>query len=137
MENAMSAQSRERREPGSDHPISIAAEPARVTVRVGDTVVADSTAALRMQEASYPPVHYVPVADLDQSLLTASDTHTYCPYKGEASYHSLSTPDGAVQDALWFYEEPYPAVEQIIGHVAFYTERVALTVGDQDAAEVA
>lgn len=132
----MSAQTRERKEPGPEHPISTVAEPARVIVRVGDTIVADSTAALRMQEAQYPPVHYVPIADVDQALLRPSDTISYCPFKGEASYHSLSTPDGDVEDAIWFYESPYPAVDQIAGHVAFYTDRVALSVEDRDAAEV-
>jgi uncharacterized protein (DUF427 family) len=107
-----------------------------VIARVGDTVVADSTASLRMQEASYPPVYYVPVGDVDQSLLAASDTHTYCPFKGEASYYSLSTRDGDVQDAMWFYEEPYSAVGQITGHVAFYTDRVTFTVEDRKSAEV-
>jgi uncharacterized protein (DUF427 family) len=128
--------SRERREPGPDHPISIVTDPARVTVRVGDTVVADSTDTLRMQEAQYPRVHYVPLKDVDETLLRPSQTTTYCPFKGEASYYSLSTPDGDVQDALWFYESPYPAVEQIAGHVAFYIERVQLSVEDRDAAEV-
>jgi uncharacterized protein (DUF427 family) len=128
---------RERREPGPDHPITTVADASRVTARVGDTVVADSTAALRMQEASYPPVYYIPVADVDRSLLRGSDTHTYCPYKGEASYYSLSTPHGDVEDAVWFYEEPYPAVGQVKDHVAFYTERVTFEVDSRDAAEVA
>jgi uncharacterized protein (DUF427 family) len=131
----MSSQTRERREPGPDHPISIVADPGRVIVRVGDTVVADSSAALRMHEAQYPPVHYVPLADVDQGLLRPSDTSTYCPFKGESSYYSVSTPEGDVQDAIWFYESPYPAVDQIAGHVAFYTDRVTLRVEDRDAAE--
>jgi uncharacterized protein (DUF427 family) len=129
--------SRQRREPGPQHPISIVGDPARITVRVGDTVVADSTATLRMEEAQYPPVHYVPLKDVDQSVLRSSDTTTYCPFKGDASYYSLSTPDGDVQDAIWFYESPYPAVDQIAGHVAFYTERVKVSVDERDAAEVA
>jgi uncharacterized protein (DUF427 family) len=128
--------SRERREPGPDHPISIVADPARVTVTVGDTVVADSTAALRMQEAGHPPVHYVPLTDVDEALLRPSATTSYCPFKGEASYRSLSTPGGDVPDAIWFYESPYPAVEQIAGHVAFYTDRVTLSVEDRAAADV-
>jgi uncharacterized protein (DUF427 family) len=41
-----------------------------------------------------------------------------------------------VQDAIWFSESPYPAVDQIAGHVAFYTDRVTLSVEDRDAAEV-
>ena len=97
--------------------------------------VADSIAALRMHEAQYPPVHYVPLADVDQALLRPSDTSTYCPFKRESSYYSVSTPDGDVQDAIWFYASPYPAVDQIAGHVAFYTDRVTLSVEDSDAAE--
>jgi uncharacterized protein (DUF427 family) len=124
------------REPTPDHPITIDPEPARVTVRVGDTVVADSTATLRMQEARYASVHYVPLEDVDQALLTPSETTTYCPYKGEAAYYSLTTPSGDVQDAIWYYESPYPAVGQIAGHVAFYADRVNLSVGERDAAEV-
>jgi uncharacterized protein (DUF427 family) len=126
----------QRREPGPDHPITTVPDSSRVVARVGSTVVAESTASLRMQEASYPPVYYIPVADVDQSLLRPSDTHTYCPFKGEASYYSLSTPTGDVQDAIWFYEEPYPAVGQIKDHVAFYTERVDFAVESRDAAEV-
>jgi uncharacterized protein (DUF427 family) len=80
-------------------------------------------------------VHYVPLADVDQGLLRPSDTSTYCPFKGESSYYSVSTPEGDVQDAIWFYESPYPAVDQIAGHVAFYTDRVTLRVEDRDAAE--
>ena len=83
-----------------------------------------------------PPCYYVPIADVDQSLLRPSDTHTYCPYKGEASYFSVSTPDGDVQDAMWFYREPYPAVGEIKDHVAFYTDRVEFTVESADAAQV-
>lgn len=133
----MSTQTKEHREPNPDHPISIVADPARVTARVGDTVVADSAAALRMQEAQYPPVHYVPLEDVDPTLLRSSETTSYCPYKGEASYYSLSTPAGDVEDAMWFYKSPYPAVGQIAGHVAFYADRVTLTIADQDAAEPA
>jgi uncharacterized protein (DUF427 family) len=124
----MTVQRPERREPGPDHPITIVTDPARVTVRVGDTVVADSTAALRLQEGEYPAVYYVPLDDVDQSLLAPSETTSYCPFKGDAGYYSLHTPTGDVADAIWFYESPYPAVKQIAGHVAFYTDRVTLTV---------
>jgi uncharacterized protein (DUF427 family) len=115
--------------PGLDHPITVQPAAERVVVRAGELVVADSTAALRLNEASYPAVYYVPLADVDQSLLRASDSHTYCPYKGKASYYDLVTADGDVSDAVWTYEQPYDAVADIAGHVAFYPDRVELTVG--------
>jgi uncharacterized protein (DUF427 family) len=113
--------------PGPDHPITVEKNPARVTVRVGGQVVADTTAALVLQESNYPAVQYVPLADVDQSLLTATDTSTYCPYKGDASYYSLTTPDGELTDVIWTYREPFPAVADIAGHVAFYADKVEIT----------
>ncbi|MCA1655430.1 MAG: DUF427 domain-containing protein [Pseudonocardiaceae bacterium] len=118
---------REKLTPGPDHPITVEKNPARVTVRVGGTVVADSTDSLLLQESTYPAVHYIPMADVDQSLLSKSDTSTYCPFKGDASYYSLTTSDGELTDVLWTYHEPYPAVAEIADHVAFYPNKVELT----------
>jgi uncharacterized protein (DUF427 family) len=82
-----------------------------------------------MREANYPPVHYIPLGDVDQTLLTASATQTYCPYKGDASYYGIALADGGLVDAVWFYPAPYDAVAAIAGHVAFYTDRVEVIVG--------
>jgi uncharacterized protein (DUF427 family) len=116
--------SREVKTPGPDHPITITPSGDHVVVRAGDTVLADSRATLVLQEASYPPVRYIPRSDVDASLLAPSDTSSYCPFKGDAGYESAA----GVQDALWFYAEPYPAVGEIADHVAFYPDRVAIAV---------
>jgi uncharacterized protein (DUF427 family) len=116
--------------PSADHPITVTPTGARVVVRVGGHVVADSRAALTLAEADYPVVQYIPRADVDEALLRRTDTATYCPFKGEASYYSVQTPDGTtVADAIWSYEQPYPAVAPIAGHVAFYPDRAEITVG--------
>jgi uncharacterized protein (DUF427 family) len=112
--------------PGPDHPITIETSSAHVVVKAGDSVVADSSNALTLHEANYPPVYYVPLADVDSELLESSDTTSYCPYKGEASYYSVRTGDGVVEDAIWFYDDPYDAVSEIAGHVAFYPDRVQI-----------
>jgi uncharacterized protein (DUF427 family) len=115
--------------PTDEHPITIAPTNGRVVVRVGGTVVADSGQALTLREASYPPVQYVPLADVDSSVLRPSVTATYCPYKGDASYYSVQPAGGTeVADAIWTYQDPYPAVAPIAGHVAFYTDRAEVTV---------
>jgi uncharacterized protein (DUF427 family) len=119
--------SREIKTPGPDHPIVIEKNPERVVVRVGDQVVADTTAALALREANYPAVQYIPLADVDQALLKETDTSTYCPYKGDASYYTLVTAGGELTDVIWTYREPYPAVAEIAGHVAFYPDKVSLT----------
>ena len=115
------------RTPGPDHPITIEPNPARVTVRVGDRVVAETTAALNLREATYPAVPYIPLADVDQSVLRPTDTSTYCPFKGDASYYSIDLPDGELTDVIWTYQQPYPAVAEIAGHVAFYADKVEIT----------
>ncbi len=121
--------------PNADHPITVTPTERRVVVRAGDRVVADSTAALTLQESTYPPVQYIPLADVDQAALRRSDSATYCPFKGDASYYSVLSTAGELVDAVWTYERPYPAVAEIAGHVAFYPNRVEITVTDE-AAEV-
>ena len=101
-----------------------------MTVRVGGTVVAETDRALSLAEASYPVAQYIPLEDVDQSLLDRSTTQTYCPYKGDASYYSVKSPDGSTEtDLIWTYERPYPSVAEIAGHVAFYPNRAEITVG--------
>jgi uncharacterized protein (DUF427 family) len=115
---------RQIKEPGPDHPITIEAGTARIVARVGDTVIADTTSALTLREADYPPVHYVPLEDVDPAVLRDSTTQTYCPYKGDASYYHLALPGQELTDAVWVYRTPYPSVNPIAGHVAFYPDRV-------------
>jgi len=110
--------------PGRDHPIAIARTPGRVVVRAGGRVVADSLNALTLTEASYPPVQYIPRADVDMGLLVATDHTTHCPYKGDASYFSVPAGGDRATNAVWSYENPHPAVAAIAGHVAFYPNRV-------------
>jgi uncharacterized protein (DUF427 family) len=113
--------------PGPDHPITIEPSTERVVVRVGDAVIADSSAALVLRESTYPPAYYLPLSDVDPAVLVDSATQTYCPYKGDASYYSVKGPNGEIADAIWTYREPYQPVAEIAGHVAFYPDRVAIT----------
>jgi uncharacterized protein (DUF427 family)/CBS domain-containing protein len=116
---------KEIRVPDEDHAISIDADPDRVVARVADTVIADTTSALTLREAGYPPVHYIPLDDVVPATLHPSKTRSYCPYKGDASYYDVVLPDGQqIVDAVWTYPTPHPAMAAIANHVAFYTDRV-------------
>jgi uncharacterized protein (DUF427 family) len=115
--------------PGPDHPITVEPTGKHVTVKVGDRVIAESDGALTLQESTYPAVQYVPLADVDPTVLQRTDHGTYCPYKGDASYYSIATDGDVLENAVWTYEQPYESVSPIAGHVAFYTDRVHLTVG--------
>ena len=121
---------KEQLTPGPDHPITIEPTGQRVTVTAGDQVIARSDNALTLREASYPPVQYVPIDDVDRGALRPTDHETYCPYKGDASYFTVTTPDGEIENLIWTYEQPYDAVAEIQGHVAFYANRVDVAVGD-------
>ena len=114
--------------PGPDHPITVTPAASRVVVRVGDRVVADTTRALSLKEATYPAVPYVPRADVDMALLERTDHQTYCPYKGDASYYSVIPAGPAGVNAVWTYEQPYDAVADIRDHVAFYPDKVSIEI---------
>ena len=110
--------------PGPDHPISIGRNPARVVVSVAGQSIADTHNALTLREADYPPVQYIPREDVDLSQLKRTDHATYCPYKGDCNYYSVPSGRKKSVNAVWTYEDPYPAVAQIKEHVAFYPDRV-------------
>jgi uncharacterized protein (DUF427 family) len=112
------------KQPGPDHPITIEKCPARIVVSIGGKVLADTQNALTLQEASYPGVQYIPLADVDRTLLEESDHTSYCPFKGDASYYSVPAGGERSVDAIWTYRDPYPAVAEIKDHVAFYPDRV-------------
>jgi uncharacterized protein (DUF427 family) len=112
------------RTPGPDHPIAIAPNPKRVRVMLGGKVIADTRRALTLREASLPPVQYIPREDADLSLLNRTDHATHCPYKGDASYFTISAGDRTAENAVWSYEQPFAAMAAIAGRLAFYPERV-------------
>ena len=110
--------------PGPAHPITIVPTEKRVVVSISGKVIANSTDALTLREANYPPVHYIPRKDVDMEALVRSESTTYCPYKGEAAYFSIPAGGDRSIDAIWTYETPYEAVAEIRGHLAFYPHRV-------------
>ena len=70
---------------------------------------------------------YFPKSDVDLAALEAMpDHHTRCPWKGDASYWSLS---GGDEPIAWAYEDPLPQVAQIRDHIAFYQNLVTVSLG--------
>ncbi|MGQ0545179.1 MAG: DUF427 domain-containing protein [Betaproteobacteria bacterium] len=107
-----------------EHRLSTKPAGVRVQVKLGGETVADSTAALRMDEGSYPPVYYFPRQDVRMERLERSSHETYCPFKGTASYYSLK---GGAQNAVWSYEKPYDEMLAIKELVAFYPDKVEIS----------
>jgi class 3 adenylate cyclase/uncharacterized protein (DUF427 family) len=104
----------------------------RVRVEFHGACVADSQRALVVHETRLPPAYYFPPADVRLELLTRTDFHTHCPFKGNASYWTLAAGEHVAENAAWAYEDPYREAEPIRGHVSFYRNRVtALFEGDE------
>jgi uncharacterized protein (DUF427 family) len=110
--------------PGPDHPISIARNTKRVRVTFGGKVIADSTHALTLKEASYPPVQYIPRADVAMGLLKPTANASHCPYKGDANYFSIEADGRTAENAVWSYQQPFPAMAEIKDYLAFYPNRI-------------
>ncbi|HEX7321660.1 MAG TPA: DUF427 domain-containing protein [Mycobacterium sp.] len=115
--------------PTAEYPITVTPTGRRVTVTVNGEVVADTDAALTLQESRHAAVQYIPLSDVNQAMLSRSDTASYCPFKGDAGYFHVTTAAGeTVADAIWTYEQPFPAVAGIAGHVAFYPDKADISV---------
>jgi uncharacterized protein (DUF427 family) len=110
--------------PGPEHPITIEPNRKRVRVLFNGRVVADTTRALTLREASLRPVQYIPRADAEMALLVRTAQSTHCPYKGDAAYYSLSVDGRTAENAVWTYERPFPAMAAIREYLAFYPARV-------------
>ena len=93
-----------------DYPRPPNVEPTtkRIRVKFGGEVVADTQRAMRVLETSHPPVYYIPRADIRQDLILAGSRHTFCEFKGLASYWTLRAHNKLSTAAAWSYERPSP-----------------------------
>lgn len=109
-------------------PDHIQIRPANGTwvVRAGGAVLGESRNALELTEGDYPSVIYFPRSDIAMAFLEPSATVSTCPYKGSASYFSIVAKSGPINDAVWSYTDPKPAVAQIKDYLAFYTNKVTV-----------
>ncbi|WP_373494064.1 DUF427 domain-containing protein [Aquiflexum sp.] len=80
-----------------------------------NTVIAESDKTIQIEGN-----HYFPADTIKKEFFKSSDTHSTCPWKGQASYYSLEVNDETNKDAAWYYPEPKPAAREIKDHVAFW-----------------
>jgi uncharacterized protein (DUF427 family) len=111
--------------PMADH-IKIRKAAGTWVVRASGAVLGESSDALELIEGDYRPAIYFPRSDIGMSFLEQTSSTTRCPYKGTATYFTVSGPDGDSEDAAWSYETPNDDVAEIAGYIAFYTDRVAV-----------
>jgi uncharacterized protein (DUF427 family) len=109
---------------GPAHRLFMHEFPRRIRAVSGGETVLDSTRAMLLHETGLGPQLYVPMDDIRQDLLTKTDHHTHCPFKGDASYWSVVTSTQTAENALWAYLEPKPESQWLRGYAAFYWNRL-------------
>jgi uncharacterized protein (DUF427 family) len=107
-----------------EHRVDLLPETRRVRVTFAGTVIADSRAALRVEETGHGPVHYLPARDVRLDLMRPTGHKTYCPFKGECSYWTIDAGGKRAENAVWGYQAPYDESKGLAGHYAFYQSRV-------------
>jgi uncharacterized protein (DUF427 family) len=106
------------------HRVHVESSPRRVRVKFGGEVIADSKRAVLLRETGHLPVYYFPPEDVRQDVLTPTEHHTRCPYKGEASYWTVRVGDAVADNVMWGYQDPLPEREDIRGYRAFYWHKM-------------
>ena len=119
--------------PGPDHPITLERARRRWQVRFAGELIADSGEAIILNEAHYPARVYFPRADVRMDRLVRTAETSHCPYKGDAAYYSVSVGGKVAENAVWTYEEPYPAMAAIEGLLSFYPDRVEIIEASEPA----
>jgi uncharacterized protein (DUF427 family) len=106
----------------------------RVQIAVNGVVLADSTRPTLLFETPLPTRFYLPRDDVSMDLLERTDTHTVCAYKGRASYWSARVGDTVLPDIAWSYEDPLHDATPVRDLIAFFTERLDLTLDGEPQA---
>ncbi|ROS38976.1 DUF427 domain-containing protein [Amycolatopsis thermoflava] len=110
------------------HRVDVRRSSRHVRVEVDGVPLADTKSPLLVFETSLPPRLYLPPSDVDFSRLRESARETTCAYKGRARYWSAEVGGRTHPDLAWAYENPLPDAVQLAGHVAFFDERVDVTL---------
>ena len=108
--------------------ITLVRDPVTARAWFGDLLLAESDDAIRLTESKHVDRLYFPVADVRWDLFTPSQETTVCPFKGQATYWSLTATDPVEHDLVWAYADPFDEVGAIVGHVAFFQERVRIEI---------
>lgn len=94
-----------------------------VIVRFAGVVIAETRRSYRVLETSHAPSYYIPRDDVDANVLRFRDNHTFCEFKGVASYADLVIGEEVSESACWWYPEPSPGFEAIRDAISFYPDR--------------
>ncbi len=109
-------------------PPRVVADGREVVVLWGERRVASTRRALRVLETASPPGFYLPMADIDERWLVPAPGRSMCEWKGAARYWTLRDGVEALPSVGWSYPDPYPGMEALVDHIAFYPSTLACFV---------
>jgi len=110
------------------HRVDVIESTRHIRVVINKQTVAETSRPRLLFETTHPTRYYLPPEDVRMDLLTATDTHTRCPYKGEASYWTAKTGDAALKDIVWSYPDPISECPKVRGYLSFFNEKVDVYV---------
>ena len=117
----------------SGHTVTITPSDLHVEVRLDGQLLAETDRPVLLDETGLPRRYYLHPEDVRMDLLTPTSFHTTCPFKGEASYWSLTVGDTTHDGIVWGYPEPIDGAAGIAGLLCFYPDRTELTVSEPAA----
>jgi uncharacterized protein (DUF427 family) len=109
---------------GPAHKLLMQEFPRRIRAALGGQTVADSTRAMLLHETGLPPQLYVPLQDIRADLIQPTEHHSYCPFKGTASYWTVTAGAQVAENAIWAYPEPNEESSWLKGYAGFYWDRM-------------
>ena len=112
------------------HRIDVLASSRHLRLELDGHVLAESSRPMLLFETMLPVRYYLPRGDV-RAKLVRSDTHTYCAYKGKASYWSANVGGRLVPDLAWTYREPLTDASRVGNLIAFFNERVDVVLDGQ------
>jgi len=113
----------------SDQHITLEQSQNRIQVIANGEMVAESNRAIVVLERGHGPVIYLPPEDVSRALFKRTGHSTRCPFKGDATYWTISAGGQEIENAAWSYEDPIPQVAQLKGYFSFYTDKVDVQTG--------
>ncbi len=115
-----------------DHTASFDYPKDHYVVKIGNSVIVDTTNAILVKEVSpkgtLPPILYFPIEDARKEFLISTEHHTFCPIKGEASYYSLLVDGKTLENVAWYYPKSLEQVKEILNYLSFYPDKVDIVI---------
>lgn len=113
------------------HRVDVRESSRHIRITIDDVLIAETARLLVLSETGLPNRYYLAPEDVRAEYLVHSQTQSVCPYKGTASYKTIAVGTRRLEDAAWFYPDPFDGVLKISGCLSFLHEEVVVEIDGQ------